>query len=75
MRLLRHVLLTVDDHADGALDAADGAVFDVADDQAAGVDDAVDDAVDDDKEADGHKTKAKRHKPPKYPVPLALGDT
>ena len=38
MRLLRHILLTVDDHVDGALDA-DGAVFDVADDQAAGVDD------------------------------------
>ena len=40
----------VDDHADGALGAADGADFDVADDQAAGVDDAVDDVVDDDKE-------------------------
>ena len=46
-------LCEVDDHADGALDAVDGADFDVADDQAAGADDAVDDVVDDDKEADG----------------------
>ncbi len=46
-------LCEVHDHADGALDAADSADFDVADDQAAGVDDAVDDVVDDDKEADG----------------------
>ena len=46
-------LCEVDDHVDGALDAADGADFDVADDQAAGVDDAVDDVVDDDKEAEG----------------------
>ena len=42
-------LCEVDDH----VDAADGADFDVADDHAAGVDDAVDDVVDDDKEADG----------------------
>ena len=46
-------LCEVDDHAGGALDAADDAEFDVAGDQAAGVDDAVDDVVDDDKEADG----------------------
>ena len=37
LRLLCYVLLTVDDHADAALDAAHGADFDVADDQAAGI--------------------------------------
>ena len=42
----------VGDRAGGALDAADGADLDVADDQAAGVHDAVDDVVDDVKEAD-----------------------
>ena len=46
-------LCEVDDDVDGDVDAADAADFDVADDQAAGVDDAVDDVVDDDKEADG----------------------
>ena len=38
---------------DGDVDAAEAAVFIVADDEAAGVDDAVNDVVDDDKEADG----------------------
>ena len=33
LRLLRRILLTVADHADGALDAADDADFNVADDQ------------------------------------------
>ena len=46
-------LCEVDDDADSDVGAADAADFDVADLQAAGVDDAVDDVVDDDKEAEG----------------------
>ena len=42
-----------EDDADCDVDAADS---NVADDQAAGVDDAVDDVVDDEKEADGDIT-------------------
>ena len=45
LMIIRMVLLT--------LDAADGADFDVADDQATGVEDTVEDVVDDDMEADG----------------------
>ena len=43
--------VTADDHAGGALDAADGAVFD-ANDQAAGVDDAFADLAVDRNDAD-----------------------
>ena len=45
-------LCEADDHADGALHAADCADFEAADDQAAGGDDAVDDVDDDGKKAD-----------------------
>ena len=45
-------LCEVDDHSGGALDAAHGADFDVADDQAAGVDDAVADVAVDGNDAD-----------------------
>ena len=51
--LLRHILPTVDDHADGALDAAaDDADSNVSDDQAAGVDDVVADVAVDRNDAD-----------------------
>ena len=52
LRRFRHILPTVHDHADGALDAADDAGFHVADDQAAGVDGAVDDIAVDRNDAD-----------------------
>ena len=45
-------LSEVDDDTDGDVHAADAVDFNLADDEAAGVDDAVDDVVDDDKEAD-----------------------
>ena len=55
-------LCEVDDHADGALDAADGADFDVADDPAAGVDDAVADVAVDRNDADVTRQKAREAK-------------